>query len=118
MQWETFTEKPIINSTHKNGMHTLEKSIAEEAMTSLIMRRLEALEVKESSTNQVQQIVSPTCNHCQASNHIFEECPLISNLISNNQEQLNAVFQKQINNPYGQTYNPGWKNHPNFSWSQ
>jgi hypothetical protein len=24
-------------------------------------------------------------------------------------------FLKQ-NNPYSNTYNPGWKNHPNFSW--
>ena len=93
MQWETFTEKPIINSQQKNGMHTLEKSIAEEAKNALIMRRLEALEVKESSTNQVQQNLSPTCNHCQASNHVFEDCPLLANLF-NNQEQINVVFQR------------------------
>ena len=24
--------------------------------------------------------------------------------------------QNQNFNPYGQSYNPGWKNHPNFSW--
>ena len=24
--------------------------------------------------------------------------------------------QNQNYNPYGQSYNPGWKNHPNFSW--
>ena len=36
-------------------------------------------------------------------------------------EQANYVgnqFQKrQANNPYSNTYNPGWRNHPNFSWS-
>src|SRR5262249_54549399 len=27
-------------------------------------------------------------------------------------------FQRpQQNNPYSNTYNPGWRNHPNFSWS-
>ncbi|KAL2512071.1 Uncharacterized protein Adt_17671 [Abeliophyllum distichum] len=25
-------------------------------------------------------------------------------------------FQRQQNNPYSQTYNPGWRNHPNFSY--
>ncbi|KAJ9185121.1 hypothetical protein P3X46_004785 [Hevea brasiliensis] len=25
--------------------------------------------------------------------------------------------QRQPNNPYSNTYNPGWRNHPNFSWS-
>ena len=114
MQWETFTVKP---PTHKSGMHTIDNSIAAEAKITVLIRKIEALEMKDSSKNQVQQISNPTCNHCQASNHVFEDCPLISNLFNNNQEQLNVVFQRQ-NNPYGQTYNPGWKNHPNFSWSQ
>ena len=34
-------------------------------------------------------------------------------------EQANYVgnqFQgRQTNNPYSNTYNPGWRNHPNFS---
>ena len=33
------------------------------------------------------------------------------------QVQYLAKFpQNQNFNPYGQNYNPGWKNHPNFSW--
>ena len=34
-------------------------------------------------------------------------------------EQLNALnnFQRNQGNPYSNTYNPGWRNHPNFSWS-
>ena len=116
MQWETFTEKPISTPTNKNGMHTLENSIAAEAKMTVVMRRLDALEIKEPDTNQVKQISSPTCNHCQASTHILEECPLLA-FFFNNQEQINDVFQRQ-NNPWGSTYNPGWKNHPNFSWSQ
>lgn len=33
-------------------------------------------------------------------------------------EEANVLYQKQENNPYSQTYNPGWRNHPNFSWSK
>ncbi|KAJ9175424.1 hypothetical protein P3X46_013981 [Hevea brasiliensis] len=38
-------------------------------------------------------------------------------------EQMNYVNnrgnfnQRQPNNPYSNTYNPGWRNHPNLSWS-
>ena len=34
-------------------------------------------------------------------------------------EQLNAFnnFQRSQGNPYSNTYNPGWRNHPNFSWA-
>jgi hypothetical protein len=33
-------------------------------------------------------------------------------------EQAHALnsFQRPTHNPYSQTYNPGWRNHPNFSW--
>ncbi|CAL9016475.1 unnamed protein product [Prunus brigantina] len=34
-------------------------------------------------------------------------------------EQVNQVveFNRQRNDPYSNMYNPGWRNHPNFSWS-
>ena len=33
-------------------------------------------------------------------------------------EHMNAAFARPNNNPYSPTYNPGWKNHLNFLWSQ
>ena len=36
-------------------------------------------------------------------------------------DQANAidVMRKPLNyNPYSNTYNPGWRDHPNFLWSQ
>jgi hypothetical protein len=43
--------------------------------------------------------------------HLFEDC-------SANHVSINYVrnFGKN-NNPFSQTYNPGRKNHPNFSWA-
>ena len=34
-------------------------------------------------------------------------------------DQANFVgnFNRQQNNPYSDSYNPSWKNHPNFSWN-
>ena len=39
-------------------------------------------------------------------------------LLRNVSEQAHALnsFQRPNHNPYSQTYNPGWRNHPNFSW--
>jgi len=67
--------------------------------------------------------VSPTlspmagCTYCQAMNHVFKECPIF---IAHQTlpEPMNAAFANPTNNPYSQTYNPGWRNHPNFSWAQ
>ncbi|KAL2480100.1 Uncharacterized protein Adt_33066 [Abeliophyllum distichum] len=35
-------------------------------------------------------------------------------------DQANALnmMRKPHYNPYSNTYNPGWRDHPNFSWSQ
>ncbi|XP_017984308.1 PREDICTED: uncharacterized protein LOC108663603 [Theobroma cacao] len=31
--------------------------------------------------------------------------------------QFVGNFNRQLNNPYSNTYNPSWRNHPNFSWN-
>jgi hypothetical protein len=49
---------------------------------------------------------------------MLEDCPHLPSHFANNIEQLNVVFQRQRNDPYGPTFNQGWKNHPNFSWAQ
>src|ERR1043165_2637830 len=50
--------------------------------------------------------VAQTCDLCGLQSHLAPECPL-----------LTGVPAKQANyvqgNPYSNTYNPGWKNHPN-----
>ncbi|KAG5513007.1 hypothetical protein RHGRI_038576 [Rhododendron griersonianum] len=51
-------------------------------------------------------------------NHMGVDCQVGNPFANNSSEQANFVsnYQRQ-NNPYSNTYNPGWRNHPNFSWS-
>ncbi|KAJ9175357.1 hypothetical protein P3X46_013921 [Hevea brasiliensis] len=44
----------------------------------------------------------------------FNEPPIEWMNYVNNRGNFN---QRQPNNPYSNTYNPGWRKHPNFSWS-
>ena len=94
-------------------------SIAAEAKITILMRRIEALEIKEpANVNQINppQIHNPGCLNCQAPNHVFEECPVFHTQ-QVPPEHLNAAYSRLLHNPYSQTYNPGWKNHPNFPWA-
>ncbi|KAI3698001.1 hypothetical protein L6452_31110 [Arctium lappa] len=43
-------------------------------------------------------------------NHAFECCP-------GNPASVNYVGNHSRNSPFSPTYNPNWRNHPNFSWS-
>ena len=53
--------------------------------------------------------VAQACDLCGLQSHPAPECPLLTGVPT---EQANYVQ----GNPYRNTYNPGWKNHPNFSY--
>jgi hypothetical protein len=65
-----------------------------------------------------QQAAPPqVCAICSQFDHTTDTCPLYSFV---DQEQANYVGQNNYppkNNPYFNIYNLGWRNHPNFSWS-
>ena len=93
----------------KGGLHSIESSIGAEAKIANIARRLEVLETKEPSpVNQVNPYQFPTlgCTHCQAMNHVFEEC-LVFQTQQQYPESMNAAFSRLNNNPYAPMYNPG-----------
>jgi len=82
------------------------------------MRRIEALEIKEpAKVNQINPppIHNTDCSYCQAPNHIFEECPIFQTH-QVPPECMNVTYSRPQHNPYSRTYNPGWRNHLNFSW--
>ncbi|XP_040375186.1 uncharacterized protein LOC121052996 [Rosa chinensis] len=54
------------------------------------------------------------CSICSYSDHTTDRCPM-STL---SEEQVNFVGQPRHKyDPYSNTYNPGWKDHPNFRWN-
>ena len=63
----------------------------------------------------VQEIV---CHICETNDHSTNDCPTLPSFKECLHEQANVLntFKKPNPNPYSQTYNPGWRNHPNFSW--
>jgi len=56
------------------------------------------------------------CSLCLSPMHQVNDCPTPANFSNVSTEQVNAVFSHLGNDPYSNTYNPRWKNHPNFSW--
>jgi hypothetical protein len=56
------------------------------------------------------------CSFCSSTMHQVNNCLTTVNYTDVSNEQVNAAFSKQGNDPYSNTYNPGWRNHSNFSW--
>ncbi|CAN6581623.1 unnamed protein product [Malus baccata var. baccata] len=79
-------------------------------LTTLLSQVVEGPKVKNVAT----------CGVCSMQGHLTDKCP---QLIENGGwETLNAVgFGNQYqprNDPFSNTYNPGWHDHPNFKWRE
>ncbi|CAN6700765.1 unnamed protein product [Malus baccata var. baccata] len=79
-------------------------------LTTLLSQVVEGPKVKNVAT----------CGVCSMQGHLTDKCP---QLIENGGwETLNAVgFGNQYqprNDPFSNTYNPGWRDHPNFKWRE
>ncbi|KAM1415124.1 hypothetical protein ACFX2I_006820 [Malus domestica] len=77
--------------------------------------------IQSQLANLTSNIQGPmVCGVCSIQGHASEKCP---QLIENGGwESANAIgFQSQNqprHDPYSNTYNPGWRDHPNFKWRE
>ncbi|KAG9450268.1 hypothetical protein H6P81_010233 [Aristolochia fimbriata] len=102
---------PMERSSKKPaGIYKLDSSTATQA-------QLEALQ--QQFTNFQQQsnpVVASVCGIC-GGGHADFECQGNVYALNSIPEQTNFVGNSRRIDPYSNTYNPGWKNHPNFSWN-
>ncbi|WOG95312.1 hypothetical protein DCAR_0414626 [Daucus carota subsp. sativus] len=105
MMWESTREpKKSIQSSSARGLHSIGNNVATDAKLATLTRRLEAL---ETSKPPPQMSMLPNYNFQNPGTQPSHEF-----------EQVNAMFQNSRNDAFAPTYNPGWRNHPNFSWTQ
>ncbi|CAL1406423.1 unnamed protein product [Linum trigynum] len=56
------------------------------------------------------------CQWCESTHHMVEDCQAMKESTTP-QEQVNFINNVRRNDPYSNTYNEGWRQHPNFSWT-
>ncbi|XP_050893793.1 uncharacterized protein LOC127100599 [Lathyrus oleraceus] len=104
-QWEgerTPTEKlPLKSEMYEvNGIDHV------NAKVDALSQKIESLTVTLTTTVTV---VTPNCELCGTPGHNTDECHLLAGI------PIDKVNYAQ-GNPYSNTYNPDWRNHPNFSY--
>ena len=72
---------------------------------------------KQGGREQVNEIQGPqVCLICEGVNHDTLSCPHGDCFPEIIEECKQMAYSRPKNDPYSNTYNPGWRNHPNFSW--
>jgi hypothetical protein len=86
-------------------------------MMDAIVKRLDAQSM-EKPVKTVNTFPVDSCSVCASPLHQAQNCPSMTIFVE--MEQVNTFnnFQKHSTGPYFETYNPGWRNNPNFSWKQ
>jgi hypothetical protein len=102
--------------TSSGGMYNFRKDYDLQANFASLARKVEALEFKKNG--QLKSVQDILCHICEMNEHATNDYPTLPSFNECPHEQARALnsFQRPNHNPYSQTYNPGWRNHPNFSW--
>lgn len=119
-QWSTAR---ATTSKGTGGLHEVSEVITASAQLSVVTHMLKSFTTTSSPAvtqpSIVEQVIlesgraAANAISCvfYGGDHLFEECP-------NNLASVNYVGNfNGDNNPYSNTYNPGWRQHPNVSWS-
>ena len=88
-----------------------------EAEIKAIHSRLDRISSPPSPCSpKGNELVAPSCEICASVLHLSSNCP-------HKTEECNAMYQQRQGtnqrwDPYSNTYNEGWRQHPNFRWRQ
>ena len=112
--------RPSVNQ--RGGMYALNDEMEMRARLSTLARKVEELEGKQ--LHEVQALTDNTaqpntCTNFQSPAQPVEQCsmtPAVKDLMSECAHTVGQFKPQQPNAPYGNTYNPNWRNHPNLAW--
>jgi hypothetical protein len=116
--WDFMSCRDKSARNHKKGsIQELKGDTELSQKMDAIVRKLDALSVGKP-INAANTFPIESCSVYASPMHQAQNCPSMT--VFAEMEQVNAFnnFQKPSSGPYSETYNPGWRNHPNFSWKQ
>ncbi|XP_010247674.1 PREDICTED: uncharacterized protein LOC104590651 [Nelumbo nucifera] len=92
-------------------LHNVDTYIALFAQISALSKKIDEMQLATMHVHAV------ACEWC-GGGHISTECQ-VGNQFMQSPEQVDFVgnLQRQQGNHYPRAFNPGWRNHPNLSWS-
>lgn len=112
--WDKSTRIP-----KKGGVYKIKEDIDLKMKIDALTRKVDAPAVGQS-INAANTFKVDNYSICASPVHLAQNCLSLPTFVDSSIEQVNAFndYRKQTNGPFFETYNPRWRNHPNFSWKQ
>lgn len=102
----------------ENGKYSLKEEDDLRAKLTLLTRKIDAMELKKVNEVHATPTIHESCSICEDNSHSTKDCPTIpafKEVLMDKSNEVNMV-SKPFSGPYSNTYNSGWRNHPNFNW--
>ncbi|KAL6547860.1 hypothetical protein OROHE_009565 [Orobanche hederae] len=117
-QWNSLDSKAksIHTTPKRGGIYEVRQDVEIKSTIDDLVRKVDALVSMQSSSNSKNE----SCISCAESFHSSQSCPPGPQNQEIFTEEVNALhtYGKSSDSPFAPTYNPNWRNHPNFSWKQ
>ncbi|KAL6553671.1 hypothetical protein OROGR_007513 [Orobanche gracilis] len=119
-QWNSFDSraKSMHTTPKKGGIYEVRQDVEIKSTIDDLVRKVDALISKQSITSSNSK--NESCISCAESFHSSQSCSSCPQNQEVFNEEVNALhsYGKSSDSPFAPTYNPNWRNHPNFSWKQ
>ncbi|KAH9656597.1 hypothetical protein KPL70_022740 [Citrus sinensis] len=105
-QWPSTRQAPTRGTVE---VHNVDALTTLSAQVTSLTNIVKAMTTAPASVNLVAEV---SCVY-YGEEHLFDNCPGNPSLVN----CVGSFNRHNQDNPYSSTYNPGWRQHPNFSWS-
>ncbi|CAN6454695.1 unnamed protein product [Victoria cruziana] len=96
----------------RKGVSEIGSGTQSESKLDSLSRKMDQLLTSRGGAGYGQ----PVCSLCDSIGHVTDDCPISIIDASSGQVVNAAQGYSRPYDPYSSTYNPGWRNHPNFGW--
>ena len=116
-----FLKPPLSQTTpKKGGMYEVSNLAVYQKMYEITHRldQITTTGTLAAQTSSNPQEPTVACMICSSTEHLPTGCPSASQFPDLVQEYVHATqsYTQPGSNPFSNTYNPGWRDHPNFGW--
>ena len=103
------------NNNHTSSANSVSNQSGTNSEISELSKKVDLLlRNLGKGTSNVSHVSHDACSMCGDSRHSANNC---QNWGMPSNEEVNGVYgNRPRNDPFSESYNPGWRNYPNFRW--